>query len=98
NGKEPPMKPEPLSRRDLLLKCDAMGVLAAAPSLSLAEAIAAWQPAPTRKPTPWNEIGPFYKRAAPQNAHLRAAGDPGFPLSVSGAVLNTRGEVVKAAK
>jgi protocatechuate 3,4-dioxygenase beta subunit len=45
-----------------------------------------------RKPTPANELGPFYKKRAPETATLRAPGDPGMPLSVSGQILDTRGE------
>jgi protocatechuate 3,4-dioxygenase beta subunit len=44
------------------------------------------------KPTPANELGPFYKKRAPETATLRAPGDPGMPLSVYGQVLDTRGE------
>ena len=88
-----------LSRRDLLLKCAALGALTVAPGLSLADALA-WgdpQAGATRPPTPWDEIGPFYKRDAPHLAELRAPGDPGVPLSVSGRVFDTRGHVLEGA-
>jgi protocatechuate 3,4-dioxygenase beta subunit len=87
-----------LSRRDLLLQCAAVGVLTAAPKLSLAEAIAAWQASAPKKPTPWNEIGPFYKRQAPATSHLRIANDPGLPVSVAGAVFDTAGNSLPGAK
>jgi hypothetical protein len=47
-----------------------------------------------RKPTPPNVLGPFYKRLTPVNNMLRAPGDPGIPLTLSGQVFNTRGDVV----
>lgn len=91
------MKPEPLTRRDVLLKCAALGSLAVLPSLSLAETIALWE-GQARKPTAWDEIGPFYKRAAPQTAHLRASGDSGLPVSVVGKVFDTAGNLLPGAK
>ncbi len=91
------MKPEPLTRRDVLLKCAALGSLAVVPSLSLAETIALWEEQ-ARKPTAWDEIGPFYKRAAPQTAHLRAPGDPGLPVSVAGKVFDTAGNLLPGAR
>ena len=93
------MAAEHLTRRDLLLKCAAMGVLTVAPGVSLAEALA-WgeaQDGSARRATPWNEIGPFYKRQAPHQAELRAPGDPGLPLSVSGQVVDTRGQALEGA-
>ena len=54
--------------------------------------------ASAKKATQWNEIGPFYKRQAPNQARLRLEGDPGLPLRVSGAVLGTRGEALAGAK
>ena len=94
------MKIHPLSRRDLLLKCAAAGVLTSIPSLSVAEAITRWeaQEAGAKKITPWNEIGPFYKRMAPQKSELRAPGDPGLPVAVSGQVFDTSGNILVGAK
>lgn len=92
------MAAEPLTRRDLLLKCAALGVLTVAPGMSLHDALAwADQDGAARRPTAWNEIGPFYKRDAPHLAELRAAGDPGLPLSVSGQVFDTRGRQIEGA-
>ena len=90
---------EGLSRREILQKCVALGGLTIAPSLAVAEAVNGWgeQECAQRKPTPWNEIGPFYKRLAPHNAMLRGPGDPGLPLAVSGRVYDVRGEVIRAA-
>src|SRR5581483_8626049 len=50
-----------------------------------------------RKPTQWNEIGPFYKRLAPNNAKLRVDDDPGLPVTVSGRIFDTRGDALSGA-
>ena len=50
-----------------------------------------------RKPTAWDEIGPFYKRSAPHTATLLRNGDPGLPLQVAGRVYGTGGEVLQGA-
>jgi len=94
------MKTKSLSRRELLLKCAAVGSLTVIPSLSFDEAVWAWQQSDEkpRKPTPWNEIGPFYKREAPHSAQLRRPGDPGLPVKIAGKVLDTRGELLSGAK
>jgi protocatechuate 3,4-dioxygenase beta subunit len=90
-----------MTRRDCLLQCAALGSLRLAPGLVLADSVFAVE-APEHqtplKPTARNELGPFYKRLAPNNAHLRATSDPGLPLSVSGRVLDARGDVLSAAK
>jgi len=91
---------ESLNRRDVLWKCAALGALTLAPGVSMAD-VFAWaeeQKPSARTPTPWNEIGPFYKREAPHTAELRASGDKGLPLSVTGRVFDTRGESVEGAK
>lgn len=93
------MSAKPLSRRDLLLKCAAMGALTLAPGVTTADVLA-WgdpQAGAAKKPTAWDEIGPFYKRDAPHVAQMRTAGDPGLPLSVSGQVFDTRGHAVEGA-
>src|SRR6266702_2566286 len=87
-----------ISRRELLAKCAALGSLTIASSLLLPDVCAAWEEQEkSRKPTPWNEVGPFYKRNAPHKTHLRAAGDAGLPVVVSGQVLDTRGNVLPGA-
>ena len=94
------MSLERLSRRDWLLKCTALGALTLAPDVTIAEALAWAEPADgqRRSPTPWNEIGPFYKREAPNVADLRGSGDKGLPLSVTGRVFDTRGQSIEGAK
>src|SRR5690242_11241815 len=90
-----------LSRRDALLRCAAVGALRVAPCLGLSEAVSALEAqdqSAARKPTPWNEIGPFYKRLAPNQPQLRTAGDAGLPLTVSGTVTSTRGDALARAK
>jgi protocatechuate 3,4-dioxygenase beta subunit len=92
------MERELLTRRELLFKTAALGSLSVIPSLSLAEAIGAWDgQGNARKATAWDEIGPFYKRDAPHVAQLRAMGDPGLPVRVAGKVYDTRGNVLSGA-
>jgi protocatechuate 3,4-dioxygenase beta subunit len=86
-----------LSRRELLAKCAALGALTVGSSLLLTDALDAWELQDTRKPTAWNELGPFYKKAAPPRTHLRAQGDAGLPLAVNGRVLDTHANVVPGA-
>ena len=93
------MRDECLSRRDLIQKCLAMGALTLAPGVSVADALA-WaerEQNAAMSPTPWNELGPFYKRNAPSVAELRAAGDKGLPLSVSCRVFDVGGQVLEGA-
>jgi len=85
----------------MLLRCAAVGALRVAPGLILASAVEtldAQEQAAMKKATPWNEIGPFYKRLAPHQAHLRTNADPGLPLLVDGAVYGTRGDRLSGAK
>jgi protocatechuate 3,4-dioxygenase beta subunit len=93
------MTAERLTRRELLLKCTALGTLTVGPGVSLVQALAWGDPqiGRTRSPTAWDEIGPFYKRAAPHLAQLRAPGDPGLTLSVSGQVFDSRGHSLEGA-
>src|SRR6185503_5825175 len=91
------------TRRDALLKGAALGALKlVAPALALTNAVAAFEQAEqakaVRSATPWNEIGPFYKRLAPNTGHLRAPSDPGLDLAVSGRVFDTRGQALAGAK
>lgn len=88
-----------LTRRDLLERCAALGVLTFASSIPVSALAAAWDDAEKkRQPTPFCELGPFYKRQAPHTSILRAAGDAGMPLALSGVVYDTRGDLVPDAK
>ena len=94
------MKLTSLTRRELLLKSAALGSLTLIPTLSFDEALWAWQQSEQRplQPTAWDEIGPFYKRDAPESTQLRRPGDPGLPVRVFGKVFDTRGNVLSGAK
>ena len=81
-----------LNRREILQKCLALGSITLIASSSRAAMLLAFEEKERRKPTPANELGPYYKKRAPETATLRAPGDPGMPLSVSGQILDTRGE------
>jgi protocatechuate 3,4-dioxygenase beta subunit len=88
-----------LTRREILEKCIALGSVAIASSFPASAMLDAFGQleARIRRPTPPNELGPFYKKRAPETAMLRAAGDPGMPLNVSGQVFNTRGDALSNA-
>lgn len=88
-----------LTRREILENCLALGSVAIIPASPAFAMLAAFEEREMqhRRPTPPNEIGPFYKKRAPQTTMLRAAGDPGMPLAVSGQVFNTRGDALSNA-
>jgi protocatechuate 3,4-dioxygenase beta subunit len=89
----------PLSRRDLLAKGMALGVVTTTSNLLPSALAEAWQQHETiRQMTPTVELGPFYKRRAPGTNILREPGDPGMPLAVTGQVFNTRGETISNAR
>jgi len=87
-----------LTRRDLLAKAIALGAVTAG-DLRLPDIVDAWDASEqTRRPvTAPAELGPFYKRNAPNVIQLAAAGDPGLPLHVAGQVFSTRGDAVSDA-
>jgi len=89
-----------LSRRDVLSKCFAAGLLVAIPPLSSSTMLAMWEQAEGRrlKPTPPNDLGPFYKPQAPHAHRLSRPDDPGLPLSVSGTVFDVNAEALPNAK
>lgn len=89
-----------VSRRETLLRCAAAGALKLAPWLGIEEVVytlVAQERNAARRPTQWNEIGPFYKRLAPNRAQLRTASDAGLPLLVSGAVYSASGNALPEA-
>jgi protocatechuate 3,4-dioxygenase beta subunit len=88
-----------LRRREMIEQSIVRGSLIAAGSLSAPALLAAWQQGEqnAHKPTPSEVLGPFYRKGAPNTAVLHRPGDPGFPLQVTGKLLNTRGEKVPNA-
>jgi protocatechuate 3,4-dioxygenase beta subunit len=96
------MKPEQMTRRQILEQCIGRGLLVGGVAMSAPNLLAFWQKTEEpRKATPPNDMGPFYKKGTPEvsdSAAMRAPGDPGLPLRVSGRILNTRGDVVPEAR
>src|SRR5258708_21926004 len=89
-----------LSRRDLLYKCMAIGVIKLGAGLSPESAMEAWMRRENmaRPATPIDQLGPFYKKGAPNTKMMRGARDPGLALGVAGAVFKTRGEGRRGAE
>src|SRR5262249_51520380 len=77
--------------------CLAAGFLIPAPPLSEARALALWEGAESLKPTPPNDLGPYYKPGAPRTARLSRPGDAGLLLIVSGAVFDSRSSALPYA-
>jgi len=87
------------TRRELLERCAAFGAVTLATSIPLSALASAWDEAETKRtPTPFCELGPFYKRQAPNTSMLRASGDAGMPLALSGVIYDVRGQVIPDAK
>ena len=87
------------SRRDVIRECLMGGLLIVPARWSEADVLDAWfQTGAAHKPTPHVEMGPFYKKRAPNTSMLRAAGDPGLPLTVTGRVITVHGEPVPGAR
>src|SRR4029079_7461104 len=83
----------PLSRRELLQRCAASGVLLAAPVFGggfVDVMLAAEQAA--KHPTAPNALVTYSGRGAPHAAPLRQQGDPVMPLVISGAVYDLTGQ------
>src|SRR5262245_36166794 len=85
------------SRRDVLRECLAGGILISTAGLSEADVLDAWTGQQAAPATPHVEMGPFYKKRAPKTSRLRAAGDPGVPLSVTGHVRGSHGNAISDA-
>ena len=70
-----------LSRRDLLLKSLAIGVIKLCPGMTAASAVESWLRAEggARPATPTDQLGPFYRKGSPKSgghsAMLRAGND-----------------------
>ncbi len=88
------------SRREVIENCISRGLLLAGVPMASSSLFSLWAQTENQahKPTPTEVLGPFFKKGAPNASLLRAAGDPGFPLHVSGKVTNTRGEIVHGAQ
>ena len=86
-------------RREFLEKCIIRGLLVGGAAVSQTQLFAAWKGTIEKAgaPTPPEVLGPFFKKGAPHLADLRVAGEPGLPLSISGQILDTRGEPVHDA-
>jgi protocatechuate 3,4-dioxygenase beta subunit len=89
--------PTRLSRREILQKSVALGSLVIVSSQAPSALLFALEQKELRRPTPPNELGPFYKRLAPETPQLRSPGDPGMPLRVTGEIFSTRGEKLPGA-
>lgn len=93
------MKDSELCRRDWLGACISGGFLVAATPMTSSRLFALWDDTEAKpKATPAEVLGPFYRKGAPNVSRLHKPGDPGFPLRVSGKVVNTRGEKIPGAR
>lgn len=93
--------PKPaMTRRDALMKSVSAGLLILTQPLTESRLLALWQEAETRrlKPTPANDLGPYFKPDAPKMTNLVRPGDAGLPLTVRGAVFDTRGASLPSAR
>ncbi len=93
------MKSRRLTRREIAESCIVRGLLVAGVPMSASNLFALWQQTESQahKPTPAEVLGPFFKKGAPDQRVLRAPGDAGVPLRVSGKVMNTRGDLLPEA-
>lgn len=73
------------------------GFLIAGTAMSQGQLLAFYEEG-ERKPTPKEVLGPFFRKGAPDNRTLRAAGAPGFPLSVKGNVVGRDGRAIEGAR
>lgn len=85
-----------LTRREILEKAVALGVVTLGAGLAPKGVAAAWDEQ-ARPATPPAALGPFYKKQAPANRALHVAGERGMPLAVSGRVFSARGEALPEA-
>ncbi|MBI3207962.1 MAG: hypothetical protein HYZ37_03555 [Candidatus Solibacter usitatus] len=89
----------PQHRREWLENCIVRGLLVAGVPMSQSKLFGLWQEGQSKaqKPTPAEVLGPFFKKGAPNTRAMRKPGAPGFPMHVTGKVLNTKGEPVRNA-
>jgi protocatechuate 3,4-dioxygenase beta subunit len=89
-----------LTRRGLLERCAVFGALSFAIPTTISQLAEAWESAEMKKlsPTPRCELGPFYRRGAPNTAHMRTEQDTGMPLLLSGTVFSESGEALSNGK
>lgn len=93
------MPHEQHTRREVIESCISRGLLLGGVSMAPPALVSLWADTESKanKPTATEVLGPFFKKGSPNSAMLRAAGDAGFPLRVTGTVVNTRGEPVHGA-
>jgi protocatechuate 3,4-dioxygenase beta subunit len=80
------------TRRQLLDTCLKTGALLGASSPLALDLFAQSQ---DRSVTPANEVGPFYKKGAPNTSNLRESSATGFGLQIHGRIYNTKGNLVE---
>jgi hypothetical protein len=71
-----------LSRRDLLLKSLAIGVIKLSPGMTAASTVGSWLRAESgaRPATPTDQLGPFYRKGTPKSGGTpRRCGQPAIP-------------------
>jgi len=86
-----------LSRRSVIYKCLASGVLVAYPALGR-DGVLAWLEAEELAATPRVGVGPFFRRGAPERRQLVPEGAAGLPLQVTGRVVDTHGRGLPEAR
>lgn len=93
------MPSKKVTRREMLEKCIAGGLLVAAAPMPDSKLLALWTQPQNHllKPTPGNALGPFFKKGAPETSTLRVPGDQGLRLTVSGAIIDLNGEPIRDA-
>lgn len=81
-----------LTRRRLWERCLETGALLGAASSLGAQALLGAEPV---KPTPLNEMGPFYRKGIPAGGPMKPVDAKGFSLTVEGQVWNAKGDRVE---
>ena len=91
---------QPPTRREAIERCISRGLLVAVAPMASSRLFSLWGETVDKahQPTSTEVLGPFFKKSAPNQSAMRATGDPGIPLHVSGKILNTRGDAVPGAQ